>query len=147
MATLTIDLRDAKRAQEIIRNENLPLPLSWLASDTYFCNRPDRDDMEDISEILHMHGIQHHWTAQDTPEPEPEPKTETRAVHSLAYHPTKIWDFICKMYGGDTLRHYITRHDYEGFADTISQEFHLNPEQWEAVLENFELITSTLMDI
>ena len=73
--------------------------------------------------------------------------TETRAVRAVAYHPTKIWNFICQMYGGDTLRHYVTREDYEGLADTISRDFYLTPEQWEAVLENFELTASTLINM
>lgn len=59
---------------------------------------------------------------------------------TIALHPDKIWEqFILPFYGAE-IKHYLLLEipDYEGLADTVNKDFHLTPEQWEAVLQNWE---------
>jgi len=62
-----------------------------------------------------------------------------RTQRLLRLHPDKTWDFICTLYGAEIRQSLLNQFpDYEGLADTINKDFKLTPEQWEAILQNWE---------
>ena len=57
-------------------------------------------------------------------------------MKKIEFHPSKVWSIIYPLYA----REIIFGNSYEVFAKMVQQEFYLTPEQWEAILENYEFI-------
>ena len=56
-------------------------------------------------------------------------------------HESKIWAFLYPLYAQEI----VFGKNYESLAQLISGDFHLTPQQWEAVLNNYEYTHSTIM--
>lgn len=58
----------------------------------------------------------------------------------INFHPSKIWGIIYPMFAKEI----VLGESYEEFADELGKVFDLTPEQWGAILENYEFIKSNI---
>lgn len=54
----------------------------------------------------------------------------------INFHISRIWEIIYPIYA----REILFGQSYEDFAALVQQDFDLTPEQWEALLINYELL-------
>jgi hypothetical protein len=62
-------------------------------------------------------------------------------MKKINLHPSKIWFFLYPIYANLI----VFGNDYESVAERIMNDFDLTPEQWGAVLDNWEYIHSTVL--
>jgi hypothetical protein len=54
----------------------------------------------------------------------------------INFHVSRIWEIIYPIYA----REILLGQSYEDFAALVQQDFELTPDQWEALLINYELL-------
>jgi hypothetical protein len=64
-----------------------------------------------------------------------------KTKRKINLHASKVWAFIYPIYANNI----VFGGDYEQFAQVVSHDFYLTPDQWESVLDEWVLIHGAVL--